>query len=84
MTKINKIIKTIFLLFKKLSFINLILENDAVWKNYLVKNHTSKTSLPIIEINDLIPNFNGTLEVFSFLGGGSLPTDILLLKELSK
>ncbi|WP_457609837.1 class I SAM-dependent methyltransferase [Lutibacter sp.] len=84
MKKINKIIKAFFLLIKKPSLINLILENDSVWEAYLTKNHKLKTTLPIVEINELIPNFNGTLDVFSFLGGGSLPTDILLLKELSK
>jgi len=84
MKKITKFLKAIFLLIKKPSLINLILNNDYVWKNYLLKKHASKITLPVVQINELIPNFSGTLDVFSYLGGGSLPTDILLLKELSK
>jgi len=84
MKKITKLLKAIFLLIKKPSLINHILNNNYVWETYLAKKHASTTTLPVVQINDLIPNFSGTLDVFTYLGGGSLPTDILLLKELSK
>ncbi|MCH8331611.1 MAG: class I SAM-dependent methyltransferase, partial [Bacteroidetes bacterium] len=35
-------------------------------------------------INQLFPNFSETIECFAFLDGSSLPTDIALLKSLSK
>ena len=79
MKKIKKIIKGIILLLKKPSLINNILESDYVWSKYV-----SNKNLPVIAIEKLIPNFNETLNVFSFLGGGSLPTDIMLLKALAK
>lgn len=84
MKKINKIIKTLLYLLRKPSLINLILNNDYVWNDYLIKNHNSRTTLPIVEIDEIVPNFKESLKLFSFLGGGSLPTDIMLLKSLGR
>jgi predicted O-methyltransferase YrrM len=38
----------------------------------------------MVDINHIGPDFSETLECFAFLDGGSLPTDIALLKSLSK
>ena len=84
MTKLQKIIKAISLLIKKPSLVNLIVNSDYFWKKHLINHHNKITSLPIIEIDELIPNFNESLNTFSFLGGGSMPTDIVLLKGLAK
>ncbi len=84
MTKFQKIFKGVYLLFKTPSLINLILNSSIAKKQYLQKKHPNKTQLPTVSIDDIIPNFNETLSTFSFLGGGSLPTDIMLLKSLCK
>ncbi len=82
MNKFKKIFLAIKLLSKKPSLINLIIGSDENWDEYLLKKHPKRTILPIVSLNDLIPNINETLNTFSFLGGGSLPTDIMLLKGL--
>lgn len=79
MHKLKKLFKGLFLLIKKPSLLNEILESDLVWQKK-VDNQT----LPVVEIENLIPDFKETLSVFSFLGGGSLPTDIMLLKGLAR
>jgi len=84
MRKLKMIFKAITELIKKPSLINLLISNDYVWQDYLTKHYSSITCLPVIEIEDLIPDFNETLNTFTFLGGGSLPTDIMLLKALAK
>tara|TARA_R110001583_G_scaffold34847_6_gene116639 strand:+ start:9585 stop:10391 length:807 start_codon:yes stop_codon:yes gene_type:complete len=84
MKKLQKLLKGFQLLFQEPSLINLVLESDLTWKKQLQKKHNSIFSLPVIEVDELIPNFNETLNTFSFLGGGSMPTDILLLKGLAK
>ncbi|WP_372745572.1 class I SAM-dependent methyltransferase [Lutibacter sp.] len=84
MKKLQKLFKGLQLLFKEPSLINLVIESDLAWKKQLQKKHNSLFSLPVIEIDELIPNFNETLNTFSFLGGGSMPTDILLLKGLAR
>lgn len=84
MNKISKLIKTIALVLKQPSLVNYILNSDEVWNAYINKNYANIPSLPVIEIEDIIPNLNETLNTFTFLGGGSLPTDIMLLKVLAK
>jgi len=78
MHKLKKLFKGLFLLIKKPSLLNEILESDLVWQK-----KAGNQTLPVVEIENLIPDFNETLSVFSFLGGGSLPTDIMLLKGLA-
>lgn len=41
-------------------------------------------SFPVVEIDELIPNFNESISHFAFLDGGSLPTDIGLLQAIAK
>ena len=84
MNKVKKLLRFIILIVKKPSLINLILDSDQVWEKYLKKHHKDTVHLPVIKINDLIPDFNETLNTFTYLGGGSLPTDIMLLKALAR
>ena len=84
MKKLSKLLKALSLLVKQPSLINYVLDADEVWKNYIIKNQLGNTELPVVDIEELIPNFNETLDYFTFLGGGSLPTDIMLLKALAK
>ena len=83
MKKISKSFKAIYELLKNPWLLNNILSDDSVWNNYLIKNHKINNGFPVIDINQLFPNFSETLNCFSFLGGGSLPTDIALLKSLA-
>jgi predicted O-methyltransferase YrrM len=83
MNNLQKIFKAFKEIIKRPSLINLIVSNDYVWNDYLAKHYHSQTTLGVIDIEDLIPNFNEKLNTFAFLGGGSLPTDIILLKALS-
>ena len=84
MNKFKKVLIGIKLLLEKPSLINLIIDSNTRWENFLKKKYPEKVQLPTIDIEDLIPNFNETLNTFSFLGGGSLPTDIILLKSICK
>lgn len=83
MGKIGKTIKGLVQIVKNPWLLNHVLEDDIVWKSYIQKNHQLKGSLKTVELTELLPNFNETLNCFSFLDGGSLPTDIALLKALA-
>lgn len=83
MKKLYKLLKTFQLLLQKPSLVNLILESDYKWDTYVLKSHPTKTQLPVIQITDIVSNFNENLSTWSFLGGGSMPTDIMLLKSLA-
>ena len=83
MNKLKKLFKTLSLIIKQPSLVNYILNADEVWDKFVAKKYPNKTTLPVVEIDELIPDFNETLNTFTFLGGGSLPTDIILLKALA-
>lgn len=84
MKKFKKIIRAFIELAKNPWLINHILSDNSIWKKKVEKQYRLEKGLPLIEINDMLPNFSETLEVFAFLDGGSLPTDIALLKGLTK
>jgi predicted O-methyltransferase YrrM len=84
MNKIKKLFKALSLIIKQPSLVNYIINADEVWDNFVARKYPNKTTLPVVEIDELILNFNETLNTFTFLGGGSLPTDIILLKALAK
>lgn len=81
MSKLKKLIKSLLLLIKKPSLINEILTSNVTWQMYLSENHPNLQQLKTIEFTDIVTS-ELQLDTFSFLGGGSLPTDILLLKQM--
>jgi predicted O-methyltransferase YrrM len=84
MKKIRKTFKAIAAIIKNPWLLNNVLADDAVWLQYLEKNYQLKSGLPVVDINQLSPNFAETLNCIAFLDGSSLPTDFALLKSLSK
>ncbi len=64
--------------------LNKILADDGVWGDFLRKQKYPENGLPVAELETLFPDFSETLNTFAFLDGGSLPTDIALLKLLAK
>lgn len=84
MKKIRKTLKAIKEIIKNPWLLNKVLNDDVVWNNYLEKKHKLSNGLPLLDINQIFPDFSETLECFAFLDGGSLPTDIALLKALSR
>jgi predicted O-methyltransferase YrrM len=84
MKKIRKTLKAIVAITKNPWLLNNVLADDAVWQQYLEKNYQLKNGLPVVDINQLSPNFPETLDCIAFLDGSSLPTDFALLKSLTK
>lgn len=82
MNKLTKLIKGLWLLIQKPSLINLVLNNEFRWKAYCKKHHNC-TQLPTVQIQEFLTK-EVTLNSYSFLGGGSLPTDILLLTGIAQ
>ena len=84
MNKIGKFLKAIGLIAKQPSLLNNVLNDNDVWKKYVTKKYRKGPGLPVISIDDLFPDFQAELPVFAFLDGGSLPTDIALLRKLAE
>ena len=62
-----------------------VVDDNSVWEKYVKKHHPAFTKgLPVAEINEVIPDFKETLDVVDFLGGGSTPADLAIIKSLCR
>ncbi len=84
MKKIKKSLKAIGAILHNPWLLNRVLADDKVWEKYLCKKNYPEKGLPVAELDTLFPEFSEVLNTFAFLDGGSLPTDIALLKLLAK
>ena len=64
--------------------LNNVINDNNEWKKYVRKKYNSENGLPVITLSDLFEDFNISLDIVSFLEGGSLPTDLALLKKLAE
>ncbi len=83
MNKIAKTFKALGMLLKNPWLLNTILESDEEWKKYVGKKYNMKYGLPQINAKQLFGDFDVHVKPFAFLGGGSLPTDLALLRKLA-
>jgi predicted O-methyltransferase YrrM len=81
MKRIRKALKALGLLIRNPWKLNLILDHNEEWEQF-VRGKYGKISLPVIPLNSIIRD-TILVEPFAFLDGGSIPTDIALLKQLA-
>lgn len=84
MNKFKKTFAALAEIIKNPWLLNHILEENSVWEKKVTQKYKLPDGLPQIQLNDLFPNFSEELNSFAFMGGGSLPTDIALLKSLCR
>ena len=84
MRKISKLFKAISLIIKQPALLNKVLDDDNVNKQQVIGLYNLPDGLKTIDILDLIPAFNETVEPYCALDGGSTPIDLALLKALAK
>jgi hypothetical protein len=83
MSKIGKAIKAFGLIFKQPSLLNLVLDHEENYKKEVVAKYNLDKGLKRIPFGEFLKETD-TIEPFTFLEGGSLPTDYLLLTAMSK
>jgi len=84
MNKFIKLFKAFSMILEKPHRLNLILEDRAYYERYLKQKYPEYTELPIIPLNYFLQNNSETINPYAFLNGGSLPTDLALLKSIAK
>jgi predicted O-methyltransferase YrrM len=84
MNKFSKLIKGSSLLLRKPYLINLLLEDQEVNREKVIEKYGFENGLPKIDITSLTEKKSLTVDPYTFLEGGSLPTDYLLLKLLAE
>jgi predicted O-methyltransferase YrrM len=83
MKKLKKLLRVSWLLMQKPYLLNKILEDPNIYKEKVSK-HGFASGLPFVDITALFPAFDAEVNPFSFMEGGSLPTDIALLILFAK
>ena len=83
MSKLYKFLRSIALIIKQPSLLNIILDNEDAHKNAVISEYGLSKGLPTIDLLDLFPEWNESVNPFSFLDGSSL-MDIALLKAFAK
>lgn len=84
MNKLQKLLKGIGLLLRKPYLINHIVESQDVYQNSVVKLHKLPDGLPQIPLSILLNGDTETVAPYAFLDGGSLATDLALLRALAR
>ncbi len=79
MNKLHKTGKALLAILKNPWLLNHVINDDAQWEKEIMKRYRISNGLPVIDVLE-----DETLECFAFLDGGSLATDIALLKNLSR
>lgn len=84
MTKLSKLFIALKRLIKQPSLLNLIIDNPDANKQDVIKKYNLPNGFNEIDFCDITKHKVLNLPLFSFGGGGSMPTDLLLLQELAK
>lgn len=82
MKKIRKVIKAVINLIHQPSLINLIVNDESSFERYISKKYPENKRLPVVGINQIIGEDQIEVSPYAFLEGGSLITDMALLKSL--
>jgi predicted O-methyltransferase YrrM len=83
--KINTALKALVKIARNPWLLNHVLQDKNEWKQYVFGKYPSFTSLPVVSMDQIAgPEVHASLSPFTFLDGGSLPTDLMLLKLLAK
>jgi len=83
MGKLTKAVKAFQLILKKPALLNLVLDYEENYKKLVLEKYNLTSGLKRIHFDQFLSEVN-TVDPFTFLEGGSLPTDYLLLSALSK
>ena len=84
MSKFSKTFAALYQIVRNPWLLNKVLDDDRYWKNIVNKNFGFHYGLPVIRAMELFGDFSETVDPFAFLDGGSLPTDLALLKKLAR
>jgi len=84
MSKISKAFRAVSLIIRNPWLLNKVLDDDKYWHSKVIKNFGFRSELSVVNADELFGDFTETIDPFAFLDGGSLPTDLALLKKLAR
>jgi len=84
MSKLGKALKALWWILRKPVLLNRVLTDEDTWRSYVKKRYQLPDGLPVVEMDQLIGTGAIALGPMTFLDGGSLPTDLMLLAGLAE
>ncbi len=84
MNKIQKFTKAIGRIITHPYLLNLVLQDEGSNKEEVIRKYGLKDGLPLLEINELLPDFHEIAKPYAYLSGATMPIDIALLRALAK
>lgn len=84
MNKISKAIRAISKIARQPSLLNLVLDDNEVRKQEVQKKYDGLECFPQLPLGQVTGSNEMTISPFAFGDGGSLPTDLALLKGLAR
>jgi len=84
MNKIGKAFKALWWIARKPVLLNRVLTDEDSWRDYVEKRYLFPGGLPVVEMGQLIGPETVALGPMTFLDGGSLPSDLMLLAGLAE
>jgi methyltransferase family protein len=84
MNKIGKALKALWWIARKPVLLNRVLSDEDSWQEYVGKKYGLAGGLSLVSMGQLGINESLSLGPMTFLDGGSLPTDMMLLAGLAE
>lgn len=84
MNKTRKALKAIWWILRKPVLLNRVLEDGDSWRSYVDRRYSLPDGLPVVDMDQLIGTGVHKLGPMTYLDGGSLPTDLMLLAGLAE
>lgn len=84
---IHKIVKAavaIWQLVKNPWLLNKMFDEELYWRKRVLKKYDFKNGLPVLDLVSVFDTSAETISPYAFLDGGSLPTDLALLRCLAR
>jgi len=82
MQKIAKAADAIWHLLKNPWLLNKVFDEEQYWRKRVIKKHGFENGLPVLDLGSVLDKTSETISPYTFLDGGSLVTDLALLRSL--
>jgi predicted O-methyltransferase YrrM len=84
MSKTGKALKALWWILRRPVLLNRVLGHEDSWLSYVEDNFGLSRGLPVVDMDQFVEGASLSLGPMTYLDGGSLPTDLMLLAALAE